>query len=215
MKYDVLIIGGGIAGLSLSIDLAKRGHSVVLIEKGNYPRHKVCGEYISIESHDYLNKLCPPLSTLPLPMIKNFKLSSTGKKQFKTQLDLGGFGVSRYLLEKLLFEEATKQGVVFMLNNRVTEITHDSTLNEYEIKTKTGKVNASLICNASGRRSNLETNKQASAAKGANYIGVKYHIKLQRDPSLIEIHNFPGGYCGISNVEENISCLCYIVNSEN
>ena len=54
MKCDVAIIGGGLAGLSLSIDLRKRGFSVVVIEKGNYPRHKVCGEYISMEG-DYVD----------------------------------------------------------------------------------------------------------------------------------------------------------------
>jgi flavin-dependent dehydrogenase len=46
-KYDVAIIGGGLAGLSLSIQLAKKNYSVVLFEKEKYPFHKVCGEYIS------------------------------------------------------------------------------------------------------------------------------------------------------------------------
>jgi flavin-dependent dehydrogenase len=59
MIYDVAIIGGGIAGLSLSIDMKKRGYKVIVIEKGTYPRHKVCGEYISMESHNYLQNICP------------------------------------------------------------------------------------------------------------------------------------------------------------
>lgn len=214
MMTDVAIIGGGLAGLSLSIDLKKRGYNVVVIEKGNYPRHKVCGEYISMESNNYLHKICPSLFELDLPQITNFKLSSTGKNEFNTTLGLGGFGISRYLLEELLFTEAKKNGVVFCLNTKAQDINFDVNEEIYSIKTTNGSIYASLVCNSSGRKSNFEALKKENQTVGTNYVGIKYHIKLERDPSLIEMHNFPGGYCGISNIEENKSCLCYIVNSE-
>jgi flavin-dependent dehydrogenase len=51
MSYDVAIIGGGLAGLALANDLAMRDRKVIVFEKGSYPKHKVCGEYISMESH--------------------------------------------------------------------------------------------------------------------------------------------------------------------
>ena len=106
MKYDVAIIGGGLAGLALANDLAMRGRKVVVFEKGNYPRHKVCGEYISMESHSYLLKLCPVLNSMKLPVIKEFLLTTTGGSEFKTELDLGGFVISRYVLETLLYIKA-------------------------------------------------------------------------------------------------------------
>jgi flavin-dependent dehydrogenase len=105
MRTDIAIIGGGIAGLSLSIDLKKRGYNIVVIEKGDYPRHKVCGEYISMESYNYLHKICPTLFEFKLPKINNFKLSSTGKKEFNTALGLGGFGISHYFLQRLKIME--------------------------------------------------------------------------------------------------------------
>ncbi len=43
----VQIIGGGIAGLSLGLALRRAGVSVTLIEAGDYPRHRVCGEFIT------------------------------------------------------------------------------------------------------------------------------------------------------------------------
>jgi menaquinone-9 beta-reductase len=213
MKKDVAIIGGGIAGLSLSIDLKKRGYEVLVIEKGNYPRHKVCGEYISMESHPYLLKLCPELSALDLPIINNFKLSSGNDKEFATKLSLGGFGISRYLLEDFLFKEAKKQGVEFMLNTRAQNILHATDVDGYKINTNSVVITASLVCNATGRKSNLKTVEKTNPTK-TNYVGIKYHIKLPRDQTQIEIHNFPGGYCGISNIENGLSCLCYIVNSK-
>ena len=47
--YDVVVIGGGLAGLSTALILAKENYSVLLLEKETYPYHKVCGEYISME----------------------------------------------------------------------------------------------------------------------------------------------------------------------
>ncbi len=41
--YDVIIAGGGLAGLALSIQLGKSGYRVALFEKEAYPYHKVCG----------------------------------------------------------------------------------------------------------------------------------------------------------------------------
>ena len=215
MKYDVAIIGGGISGLAFSIDMKKRGYTIIVIEKGNYPRHKVCGEYISMESHQYLQSICPAMSKFDLPKINNFKLTSTGRTEFNAKLKLGGFGISRYLLENLLYEEAKMLGVVFMLDNKALDINFDKVSGSYSIKTKTNVVIASLVCNSSGRKSNLEVKEKIKEITGTNYVGVKYHIKLDRDPSGIEIHNFPGGYCGISDIEDNRSCLCYIVNSKN
>ncbi len=212
MMHDVAIVGGGIAGLSLSIDMKKRGYKVTIIEKGTYPRHKVCGEYISMESHGYLQKICPTISSLDLPMINNFKLTTGSNKEFKTTLDLGGFGISRYLLEELLFKEAKKQGVEFMLNTKAQDINFDFNKNIYTIKTNSRNINSFLVCNSTGRKSNLKTARMKNI--GTNYVGVKYHIKMKRKPNLIEIHNFQGGYCGISNIEEGKSCICYIVNSK-
>ena len=59
--YDIGIIGGGLAGLSFAIQSAKSGYNTILFEKETYPYHKVCGEYISLESWPFLEKLGVPL----------------------------------------------------------------------------------------------------------------------------------------------------------
>ncbi len=212
MIFDLTIIGGGIAGLALANDLKTRGYNVVVIEKGNYPRHKVCGEYISMESHNYLEKICPALKQFNLPLITNFKITTGNTKEFNTPLGLGGFGISRYLLEELLFEEAKKKGVIFLLDTKAKEIKCENGI--YNVKTSRENILSKLVCNSSGRRSNLEVKERSEEIKGTNYVGIKYHVKIKRDPNLIEIHNFPGGYCGISNIENDKACLCYIVSSK-
>ncbi len=47
--HDALIAGGGIAGSAAAITLAQAGYSCIVIEKSEYPHHKVCGEFLSPE----------------------------------------------------------------------------------------------------------------------------------------------------------------------
>src|SRR3982751_1845759 len=101
-RYHAAIAGGGLAGLACSIILAKAGHQVVLFEKEAYPFHKVCGEYVSMESWPFLQQLGLQLKSLNLPRINNLELSAPNGSTFRTRLPLGGFGISRYLLDSLL-----------------------------------------------------------------------------------------------------------------
>ncbi|MCW3077974.1 MAG: hypothetical protein JWO32_2583 [Bacteroidetes bacterium] len=208
--YDLVVIGGGLSGMALAIDMKKRGYSVAVIEKGIYPRHKVCGEYISNESKQYLHHLCPVLKTQDLPEITKFTISTLGNKSFSMPLALGGFGISRYLLENIMHEEGLKLGVVFFLKSKAYELTHHFNTHSYSLQVNGNKIETKLVCNATGRHTNSGVQ---NIGQSNNYVGVKYHIKTKRDNALIEIHNFDGGYCGVSNVEEGISCLCYMINS--
>src|SRR5580658_1497079 len=94
--FDCGIAGGGLAGLTLAIQLADAGYSVILFEKETYPFHKVCGEYISMESYNFLERIGMPLSTMNLPTINEVKISSPNGTALTRKLDLGGFGISRY-----------------------------------------------------------------------------------------------------------------------
>lgn len=101
-----------------------------------------------------------------------------------------------------------------MLKAKAFDSQYNEGEDDYTINTNNGNVNASLVCNATGRKSNFETKEKETQLNGTNYIGIKYHVRLDRDASFVEIHNFPGGYCGLSNIEDNKTCLCYIVNSK-
>jgi hypothetical protein len=64
IQKPIVIVGGGLAGLTAAIHLSKVGLRVILIEKNEYPKHKVCGEYISNEVLPYLNYLDINISEL-------------------------------------------------------------------------------------------------------------------------------------------------------
>ena len=77
---DVIIIGGGLAGLTTAIHLSKYGLKVTLIERNKYPKHKVCGEYISNEVLPYLEWLGLKIQDLKPSIISKMEFSTlTGK----------------------------------------------------------------------------------------------------------------------------------------
>src|SRR5688572_33011074 len=117
--YDIAIIGGGLAGLALAIQAAGAGYQVVLFEKERYPFHKVCGEYISFESWNFLQELGVPLSDMDLPVINRVMISSPNGKYIENRLPLGGFGISRYTLDHMLAKIARREGVVLAEDTKV------------------------------------------------------------------------------------------------
>jgi flavin-dependent dehydrogenase len=221
-QYDVAIVGGGLAGLALSIQLASIGHAVVLFEKERYPFHKVCGEYISMESWDFLESLGLPLSTLLLPRIKKLQLSAPNGRKLTTELPLGGFGISRYKIDASLASIARQKGVLVLEDTKVQEILfdeHDFTVS-YHDKDGNKQLKAKVCCGTFGKRSNLDIKwkrafLQQNNAAINNYIGVKYHIKTNWPANVIGVHNFQDGYCGISKIEEDQYCLCYLTTAVN
>src|SRR6187402_1622553 len=160
LKYDVAIIGGGLAGLALSIQLAKKHYSVILFEKERYPFHKVCGEYISMESWDFLEGLGVPLSTLNLPIIDTLNLTAPNGNSFETKLPLGGFGISRYKLDNLLATLAKESSAQILEETKVDDVRFNDNkfFIHYFSKTSDGvkQIEAVVCCCAYGKRSNLD-----------------------------------------------------------
>ena len=216
--YDTAIIGGGLAGLGLSIQLAKRGYKVILFEKERYPFHKVCGEYISMESWPFLQSLGLPLQDLNLPIIKTLVVSAPDGTLLQEKLPLGGFGISRYSLDALLKDIAIEQGVMVMEQCKVTDVQFGE--DQFSLHTKDGVFNSVVCCGSYGKKSNLDVKWKRSftlhdSRKLNQFTGIKYHIKSNFSPDTIALHNFKNGYCGISKIEDDRYCLCYLTHTDN
>jgi menaquinone-9 beta-reductase len=210
--YDCGIIGGGLAGLCLAIQLVKKGHRVVVFEKNVYPFHKVCGEYISKESWDFLEQLGLPLSEMHLPQINELGITSTKGFMLEAPLKLGGFGISRYVLDHQLSILAKQNGVTLVDDCKVNDL---KTINgQHEIYTTQGVFYSKIVCGSYGKHTPVFI-EESSKNRKPNYIGVKYHIKTKFNENRIELHNFKDGYCGISMIEDGKYCLCYLTTAKN
>lgn len=209
--YQVIIVGGGLAGLTSSIHLSKQGLKVLLIEKNAYPKHKVCGEYISNEVLPYLQYLDFDPFDHGAVNIDRLTLSTASSKTISTKLPLGGFGISRYCIDEALAHKAKANGVTFVQatvsdvhfeNDTFTITTNDATA--YQAK---------IVIGAFGKRSTMDVNLNRSFMKeSAPYLAVKGHYEGIFPDDLVGLHNFDGGYCGISKVEADRINVCYITD---
>ena len=212
--YQIAIIGGGLAGLVSSILLRRAGFRVALIEKNGYPHHKVCGEYVSNEVRPFLakNGLLPENQNLP--EIDTFELSAVSGRTAKCTLDLGGFGISRFTFDEFLYQKGLQEGVEFFLNKQAKNIATQN--GRYTLQLGDNQVvSANLLIGAHGKRSIIDkTLDRRFLKKRSGFIGVKYHIRTQHPPNTIALHNFEGGYCGLSKVDGQVYNLCYLGRRE-
>lgn len=207
--FEVIIIGGGLAGLTSAIHLSKYHKHVLLIEKNSYPKHKVCGEYISNEVLPYLKSLgIDPIANGAKQIFK-INLTTTKSNLIEGTLPLGGFGMSRYCLDNLLAKKAISNGVT-ILEDAVESV--DFNDEAFTIQTKKHLTFQSKIAiGAFGKRSPLDVKMNREfIQKKSPYLAVKIHVKGKFPEDLVALHNFKGGYCGVSKVENNAINLCYI-----
>ena len=199
---EISIIGGGLAGLTAAIDLLNRNFKVVVFEKNDYPKHKVCGEFISNEVLPYLEKLGINIESLQPAHIYKTELSTHSGKKIKAKLPLGSFGVSRYKLDAYLANKVYELGGKIVFE---TVKTIDFSDDNFTISTQSGEVfHSKVALGAFGKRSNLdiELNRKFIQQKSP-WLSVKAHYSGDFPNDLVGLHNFEGGYCGISKVEDN------------
>ncbi|WP_367277931.1 NAD(P)/FAD-dependent oxidoreductase [Winogradskyella sp.] len=207
----MIVIGGGLAGLTSAIHLAKSDLKVLIIEKHSYPRHKVCGEYISNEVLPYLKFLGFNPFEFGAKQITRFELTTHNNKKIQSKLPLGGFGMSRYEMDFQLYNLAQKNNV-HVFRDTVVDVKFSD--DNFQVVTKANKqYRSKIVIGAFGKRSNLDVKlNRAFIRKKSPYLGVKVHVSGEFDETKVALHNFKGGYCGVSKVENNCINLCYITN---
>lgn len=211
-ERKILIVGGGLSGLTAAIHLASYDFEVCLIEKESYPHHKVCGEYLSKEILSYFDFLNLSLDSLKPVDISNLEYSNHIGKTIKTKLPLGGFGISRYTLDHYLYKEALKAGVT-ICNEVVSSVKYSR--DNFITTTISGKEYSShFVLGAFGKRSNLDKQLNRSFINNkSGWLAVKSHYALDSFPAnTVALHNFDGGYCGLSKVESGAVNVCYLAS---
>jgi len=206
------IIGGGLSGLVAAIHLSKHNLHVTLFEKETYPNHKVCGEYLSLEIIPYLEQLDIHLSDLNPANINKLQYSTASGKMVSTALPLGGLGISRYALDNFLYEKSISVGVeivpalvtdVFYKNDSFSVITNKKTKFPFDI-----------VLGAFGKRSLIDKKLERNFIdQKSGWLAIKAHYEKNDFPDdLVMLHNFKGGYCGLSKTESGAINVCYLAS---
>ncbi len=207
-RFDMIIVGGGLAGLTAANHLSNKGVRILLIEKYEYPHHKVCGEYVSNEVMPYLKSLGIDPFGKGAVAISNFELSTKDGKKVAVKLPLGGFGISRYALDHLLFNAVNEK--VTIVFGTVETIQFEK--NHFSVRTiERETYQGDFVLGAFGKRSLVDTTmKRAFMQQKSPWLAVKAHYEYDFPSDTVALHNFEGGYCGLSQIETGAVNACYL-----
>jgi hypothetical protein len=195
-SISVRIVGGGPAGSAAAIAALSETPSVHIVEKSCFPRHKVCGEFLSPEIAPLLESLGIWQEFLRLrPAHIKRAILHFGFRVSQSQLPEGGFGLSRYEFDRLLFKKAIAAGAT-TTRERVAPVScaapASSNKCDYEV---------------------LAIGRKSIAARGRRLFGFKAHFEGPVNDA-VELFFFRGCYIGVSAVENGITNICGIAPEE-
>jgi flavin-dependent dehydrogenase len=193
--YDLMIIGGGPSGAAAAITAARTGASVLVLEQGRFPRHKVCGEFVSAESLALLASLLMDNLLLDrAPRIAAARLFLDGR-QLRAPVAPPAASISRFDLDLALWRAAEQAGAEARLQTPVRRISGQG---PFLVETANCTWEARSIINASGRWSSLSLPPPSASAH--KWLGIKAHFHEPSPPSSVDLYFFEGGYCGVQPV---------------
>ncbi|MCQ3932356.1 MAG: hypothetical protein DPW16_18050 [Chloroflexi bacterium] len=218
--FDVAIVGGGLAGSSAALVLAEAGYHVGLFEAKCYPHHKVCGEFLSPECIHLFNQLgiTSRIQALCPISIRTVQITAPNGTTWTNQLPGEAWGLSRYTLDKLLVDHACQHGVAVYENSTITNVSGSLSKKFYlEIRSAShpSTFQARTVIAAHGKRSNLDRALNRSFLdKPQPFMGLKNHFHSPSLGDQVRLFVFPGGYCGMSEVEGGLANVCLLVRQE-
>lgn len=207
MRADVAIVGAGPAGSTLAALLARRGVDVALIDRDEFPRDKLCGEFLSYDALPILDRLGVRLD---VPSINRCRVISR-KRVYEFGFPVAARGVSRLFLDDLLFRTAIASGA--RSYSGWTTVSLDPLVIERGGERQT--IEAKLVAGAWGRwgRFDAQLGRGFVRDRSRRHFGFKRHYRaaVPSEP-VIDLYSFRGGYLGVSPVENGLTNICGLVH---
>ncbi len=218
-RYDVCVIGGGPAGSTAALVLARTGASVCLVEKRRFPRETLCGEFLSHEVAAALEELGleADFQQLDPNPIARFTFLPGRGHVFSLPLDFPAYGMPRGKFDHMLLRAAARAGVTVLQPAEVLKITRHGELFNLDCRTEEGgrSLSGSWVIGAYGKGAAPDQEESRHVAgRRTGFNGVKFHIPERLLGTILpdEILIAPGRgmYCGINVVGGGTATLCFL-----
>ncbi len=206
--FDLIIIGGGPAGSAAAITAARAGGRVLLLERGRFPRHKVCGEFISPEGVALLAGLGVDDLVRRAPRIAHARIFAETSVA-EAALSPSAAAISRYDLDQALWRRAAECRADCRELLEARAITGSG---PFTVATSAGDFTARAVINASGRWSNLRRSRLAQPQR-EKWVGWKAHFREPDSPRSVDLYFFAGGYCGVQPLMDGQVNACAMVQA--
>lgn len=223
-SFDVIIAGAGPAGTSAAIHLAGKGVSVLLVEQKQFPRPKLCGEFISPECWSHFERLGVEKNmgaSGGSSLNRTVFFASRGHSVTVPSTWFGGgraLGLSRAAMDNNLLQRAKESEVTVLEETQATQLIVENRVVLGAVL-KTGETSrnyfAELTIDATGRSRALarKLDKRITKKK-AGLVAFKAHLKnAVVSEGSCELYFYPGGYGGLNAIEGGLSNLCFIVSA--
>ena len=215
-EFDVVVAGGGLAGCATALALRQvaPGGRILLLEPGNYPRHKVCGEFVSAEGIAALRQMFTAAELAPImasaPRIAQLRIF-IDDSCVSARIEPAAQSIPRYQLDAFLWQACRSRGI----ECRQASAQQIQDNGPFLVSMGTEVVSASAVVNAAGRWSRLSNSQTAHAAPTATkWIGLKAHFTELRPADSVDLYFFPGGYCGVQPVTAHTVNVCAMVRAD-
>ena len=223
--FDVAIIGAGPAGSSAAIALARKGYSVALLDKQQFPREKLCGDFLNPISWPLLRELEIDGAVLSCPheKVTRFRFTSFSGEEAEVPLPTSkdgtifGLGLRRFDLDYLLLTKAKGEGARDFQNCKLKELRRESPswLLRFDRAGVIDELRASVLIGADGRNSWVGHHLGMTSGAAMQGRAIGFQLRLKSSNSLagkVEIHLFPGGYAGLVGLDGNTLNLCLAID---
>lgn len=221
-KTDILIIGGGPAGSTTALYLARLGFYIMLIERKNFPRETLCGEFLSKEVTDVLKDLdlFEDFISLKPNNLGSFRAVDESGLELKSRLNFDAFGMKRSIFDSFLLEKAKSQNVIIHQPAEVIAIVKTESGFTSKIVSEASnkyQVNSKLVIAAYGKQNILDKKLWRNFINKKSYLnGVKIHLPVgllnESFSDEIRIYTDDGLYCGMNQVTESEMTICFLEN---
>ncbi len=210
---DAVVIGAGPAGSSAAIVLSSRGARVALLEAERFPREKLCGEFLSPEIPTLLTKLGARsrVESLAPVEISRVRMTAPEGTIWERRLPRPGWGLSRSAFDLALMEQAESVGAHILTETQATNV-HGDVQRGFEIETTRGTLHSRAVIATHGKRASLDrVLRRSFLGQPHPFIALKAHHVGRPLDGRVELHTFPGGYCGLAEIESNRVNVCLLV----